>query len=61
MNWEPVGIYKISNGKDKVIFQKNIDGRFLVNEQKENLNKFMSPEQARKVWKEYSEKGYKRI
>jgi len=61
MNWEPVEIYKVSNGKDMVIFQKNIDRRFLVNEQKEGLNKFMNSELARKVWKEYLEKGYKRI
>ena len=61
MNWEPTAIYKMSNGKDKVIFQNNINGIFLISEHKKNRNRFANPSQAREIWKEYLKKGYKKF
>ena len=61
MNWQPTNIYQMSNGTDKVVFQINEDGKVLVCNHKTRNNKFMMKKAARKLWKEYSEKGYQRI
>ena len=61
MNWESIAIYQMSNGKDKVNFQKNVDSRFLITDQKINKSWFASIKQARKMWKDYQGKGYTKI
>ena len=62
MNWEPTKIYQMSNGTSKVVFQYDVNrGIFLVSDHSTDKSYFVKYQEAKKLWKEYQAKNYKRI
>jgi len=62
MDWNTQKIYQMKNEEgDKVVFQINENGRFLVSNHRTRKNKFMRLSEARKAWKEYANLGYEKI